>query len=146
MLQENFRQFQVQEDALSKQEQDILALQRETDALVQESGQFPACKWVSCIYLPFWNCRNFDDDFLSLFIERGVQKSKGVKETLDQDYSQRRRSAATTSYEMINDYNLSTRYRRREETKNILEFIHRDLKLRCMGHGIFWLPMQVMKP
>ena len=34
MLQENFRQFQVQEDALSKEEQDILALQRETDALV----------------------------------------------------------------------------------------------------------------
>ena len=34
MLQENFRQFQVQEDALSKEEQDILALQRERDALV----------------------------------------------------------------------------------------------------------------
>ena len=78
MLQENFRQFQVQEDALSKQEQDIQALQRETDAFSQ----------VSCIYLPFWNCRNFDDDFLSLFIERGVQKSKGVKETLDKKISE----------------------------------------------------------
>ena len=38
MLQDNFRQLQVQEDALFKKEQDILALQRETDALVEESG------------------------------------------------------------------------------------------------------------
>ena len=37
-LQDNFRQLQVQEDALSKKEQDILALQRETDSLVEESG------------------------------------------------------------------------------------------------------------
>ena len=37
-LQDNFRQLQVQEDALFKKEQDILALQRETDALVEESG------------------------------------------------------------------------------------------------------------
>ena len=37
-LQDNFRHLQVQEDALSKKEQDILALQRETDALVEESG------------------------------------------------------------------------------------------------------------
>ena len=78
-----------------------------------------------------------------MFIERALQKSKGEKETLDKeiseaeetlrelkeayekvkkpleqkDYSRRRRSAASTSYEMINDYKLSTRYRRREETK-----------------------------
>ena len=31
---------------------------------------------------------------------------------------------ASTFYEMINDYKSSTRYRRREETKSILEFIH----------------------
>ena len=37
-LQDNFRHLQVQEDALSKKEQDILALQRETDSLVEESG------------------------------------------------------------------------------------------------------------
>ena len=35
-------------------------------------------------------------------------------------YSRRRRSKSNTTYEMINDYNLSTRYRRRKETKNIL--------------------------
>ena len=34
---------------------------------------------------------------------------------------------------MINDYNLSTRYRRREETKNILEFIHRDFEASLYG-------------
>lgn len=39
-------------------------------------------------------------------------------------YSRRRRSKSNTSYEMINDYNSSTRYRRRDETKNILDFIH----------------------
>ena len=108
-----------------------------------------------------------------MFIERALQKSKGEKETLDKeiseaeetlrelkeayekvkklleqkDYSRRRRSAASTSYEMINDYKSSTRYRRREETKNFFKNLFIGvLKLYCMGHGIFWLPMQVMKP
>ena len=109
--------------------------------------------------MPFWNCHYFDDDSLSLFIERALQKSKGEKETLDKeiseaeetlrelkeayekvkklleqkDYSRRRRSAASTSYEMINDYKSSTRYRRREETKNILEFIHGGFEASLYG-------------
>ena len=109
--------------------------------------------------MPFWNCHYFDDDSLSLFIERALQKSKGEKETLDkeiseaeetlrelkeayekvkkllgqEEYSRRRRSAASTSYEMINDYKSSTRYRRREETKNILEFIHGGFEASLYG-------------
>ena len=122
--------------------------------------------------MPFWNCHYFDDDSLSLFIEIALQKSKGEKETLDKeiskadetlrelkqayekvkklldqkDYSRRRRSAASTSYEMINDYKSSTRYRRREETKNNLEFIHGGFEASLYGAWDFWLPMQVMKP
>ena len=38
--------------------------------------------------MPFWNCHYFDDDFLSLFIERALQKSKGEKETLDKEISE----------------------------------------------------------
>ena len=34
-------------------------------------------------------------------------------------YSRRRRSKSNTSYEMINDYNSSTRYRRRDETTTL---------------------------
>ncbi|CAH3165099.1 unnamed protein product, partial [Pocillopora meandrina] len=70
-----------------------------------------------------------------------------VKKLLEQkDYSRSRRSAASTSYEMINDYKSSTRYRRREETKNILEFIHGGFEASLYGAWDFWLPMQVMKP
>ena len=48
-----------------------------------------------------------------------------VRKLLEQKgYSRRRRGFASTSFEMINDYKSSTRYRRREESKNILEFIH----------------------
>ena len=36
----------------------------------------------------FWNFHYFDDDFLSLFIERALQKSKGEKETLDKEISE----------------------------------------------------------
>ena len=46
---------------------------------------------------------------------------------------------------MIHDYKSSTRYKRREETKNVLEFIHGGFEASLYGHGIFWLPMQVMK-
>ena len=57
-----------------------------------------------------------------------------MKKPLEQkDYSRRRRSAASTSYEMINDYKSSTRYRRREETKNILEFIHGGFEASLYG-------------
>ena len=48
-----------------------------------------------------------------------------LRKLLEQkEYSSRRRTNASTTYEMINDYKSSTRYRRREETKNMLEFIH----------------------
>ena len=36
----------------------------------------------------FWNFHYFDDDFLSLFIERALQKSKGEKETLEKEISE----------------------------------------------------------
>lgn len=36
-------------------------------------------------------------------------------------------------YEMINDYKLSIRYRRREETKSILEFIYGGFELFLYG-------------
>ena len=36
----------------------------------------------------FWNFHYFDDDFLSLFIERALQNSKGEKETLDKEISE----------------------------------------------------------
>ena len=39
-LRGSFCQLQLKEDALSEKEQDVLALQRETQALVQESGRF----------------------------------------------------------------------------------------------------------
>lgn len=84
-----------------------------------------------------------------MFSETALQESRHSKETLDKeiskqeerlkelteafeklrklleqkDYSRRRRTNASTTYEMINDYKSSTRYRR-EETKSILEFIH----------------------
>ena len=47
---------------------------------------------------------------------------------------------------MIHDYKSSTRYRRREETKNVLEFIYGGFEASLYRHGIFWLPMQVVKP
>lgn len=85
-----------------------------------------------------------------MFSETALQESKHNKEALDKeiaeqeerlkeltdaydklrkllehkDHSRKRRMTASTSYEMINDYKSSTRYRRREETKSILEFIH----------------------
>lgn len=85
-----------------------------------------------------------------LFSETALQESRHVREALDKeiaeqeerlkelteayekfrklleqkDYSRRRRTNTSTTYEMINDYKSSTRYRRREETKRILEFIH----------------------
>ena len=34
------------------------------------------------------------------------------------------RQNTSTSLEMISNYNSATRYRRRHETKNVLEFIH----------------------
>ena len=42
-------------------------------------------------------------------------------------YCKKRRENSATTFEMINNYNSSTRYRRRRETKNILEFIHGGL-------------------
>ena len=42
-------------------------------------------------------------------------------------YSKKRRENSATTFEMIDNYNSSTRYRRRWETQNILEFIHGGL-------------------
>ena len=39
-------------------------------------------------------------------------------------FSVRRRQNTSTTYEMVRNINSSTRYRRRQETKNVLEFIH----------------------
>jgi len=39
-------------------------------------------------------------------------------------FSVSRRQNTTTTYEMVTNVNSSTRYRRRHETKNVLEFIH----------------------
>lgn len=48
-----------------------------------------------------------------------------VRKLLEQKgYSRRRRGFESTSFEMINDYRSSTRYRKREESRNILQFIH----------------------
>ena len=69
-------------------------------------------------------------------MDEGIKEAEGrlkelteayekVRKLLEQkDYSRRRRSIASTSFEMINDYKSSTRYRRRDETKNMLQFIH----------------------
>ena len=44
---------------------------------------------------------------------------------LDQkSYSRKRRENSATTFENINDYDYSKRFRRREETHNILEYIH----------------------
>ena len=55
------------------------------------------------------------------------------------------RSKSNTTYEMINDYNLSTRYRRREETKNILDFIHGGFEPSLHGAWDSSLQMLVRK-
>ena len=39
-------------------------------------------------------------------------------------FSVARRKNASTTYDMITNVNSSTKYRRRQETKNVLEFIH----------------------
>jgi len=44
-----------------------------------------------------------------------------------------KRTKTSTSFEMINDYKSSVRYRRREETKNILGFIHGGLEPSLYG-------------
>ena len=47
------------------------------------------------------------------------------KSLLDQKgFSVSRRQNTSTTYEMVTNVNSSTRYRRRQETKNVLEFIH----------------------
>lgn len=62
------------------------------------------------------------------------QTYEKLKVLLEQkDYSRRRRSQASTSHEMINDSRSSTRYRRREETKNVLEFIHGGVEPSLYG-------------
>ena len=74
-------------------------------------------------------------------IEEQEQRLKELTQTYDKlkllleqkDYSRRRRSKASTSYEMINDFKSSTRYRRREETKNMLEFIHGGVEPSLYG-------------
>ena len=50
-LQEDFDKLQVKEDALSQKEQDVLALQRQTEELVKESGKHRECVW--CILTLF---------------------------------------------------------------------------------------------
>ena len=47
------------------------------------------------------------------------------KTLLEQEgFSVSRRQNTSTTYEMVTNVNSSTRYRRRHETKNFLEFIH----------------------
>ena len=50
-LQEDFDKLQAKEDALSQKEQDVLALQRQTEELVKESGKLRECVW--CILTLF---------------------------------------------------------------------------------------------
>ena len=47
-------------------------------------------------------------------------------------------------FEMISNNKSSTRYWRREETKNMLEFFHRGSEPSLLRYGIILLPIQVM--
>ena len=53
------------------------------------------------------------------------EQYKKFKSLLEQKgFSVSRRQNTSTTYEMVTNVNSSTRYRRRQETKNVLEFIH----------------------
>jgi len=118
-LQEDFDKLQVKEDALSQKEQDVLALQRQTEELVKESETALQESRQS---------KQLLDGEIAEQEERLKELTEAyekLRKLLEQkEYSRRRRTNASTTYEMINDYKSSTRYRRREETKNMLEFIH----------------------
>ena len=54
-------------------------------------------------------------------LEELTEPYEKVRKLLEQkDYSQRQRSIASKSFEMIKDYKSSTKYRRRDKTKNML--------------------------
>ena len=50
-----------------------------------------------------------------------------------------KRSKNSTSFEMVSDVNNSTRYRRRQETKDMLEYIHDRGRgnIWCMGFNCY---------
>ena len=58
-------------------------------------------------------------------LEEINKKYEKLKVLLEQKgYARTRRQNTSTTYEMINNRNSSTRFRRKEETRNILQFIH----------------------
>ena len=54
-----------------------------------------------------------------------MKEYEKVKTLLEQrHHAKARRKSSATTFEMVNNPKSSTRYRRRQETRNILEFIH----------------------
>ena len=62
------------------------------------------------------------------------EQYKKFKSLLEQKgFSVSRRQNTSTTYEMVTNFNSSTRYRRRHETKNVLEFIHGEIEGSLYG-------------
>ena len=58
-------------------------------------------------------------------LESVTKDYEKVKTLLEQkQHAKARRQSTATTFEMINNPHSSTRYRRRQEARNILEFIH----------------------
>lgn len=83
--------------------------------------------------------------------EKGMRECKEqynkLKVLLEQKgYARKRRENKPTDEAMIKDSASSARYRRRIESKNIMEFIHGGKRVVCMVHGTYSSPLhQKMK-
>lgn len=66
-----------------------------------------------------------------------MKEYEKVKTLLEQrHHAKARRKSSATTFEMVNNPKSSTRYRRRQETRNILEFIHGGSRVQFMVLGI----------